>query len=147
MKIIKEFKEFAAQGNMLDMAVGVIIGAAFGKIIASLVSDIITPILSLFTGGIDFTNLFYNLSSTPVESLAKAQEAGIPVVAYGMFIQNVIDFIIQAFAIFMVIRTIMSFKKKKAEEPAKPARLCPYCKSEIADEATRCPHCTSELQN
>lgn len=145
MKIIKEFKEFAAQGNMLDMAVGVIIGAAFGKIITSLVNDIITPILSLFTGGIDFTQLFCNLSSTPVESVAKAQEAGIPVVAYGMFIQNIVDFLIQAFAIFMVIRAIMSFKKKKAEEPAKPVRVCPYCKSEIADEATRCPHCTSEL--
>ena len=142
----KDFKEFAVQGNMLDMAVGIIIGGAFGKIISSLVSDIIAPILGKLMGGLDFSQAFYNLSDTPVESLAKAQEMGLAVIAYGAFIQNIIDFLIQAFAIFVVLRVMMKFKKK--EEPAieKPARLCPFCKSEIADDATRCPHCTSELK-
>ena len=144
-QFFKDFKEFALQGNVLNLAIGVVIGGAFGKIVSSFVNDIITPLLGLVTGGVNFSSLFYNLSSTPVESLAKAQEAGIPVLAYGMFIQNVIDFLISAFAIFIVLRAMMRFKKKEEETPAKPARLCPYCKSEVADEATRCPHCTSEL--
>ncbi|MDO4952638.1 MAG: large conductance mechanosensitive channel protein MscL [Synergistaceae bacterium] len=144
-QFFKDFREFALQGNALNLAIGVVIGGAFGKIVSSFVSDIITPLLGLVTGGVDFSGLFYNLSSTPVENLAKAQESGIPVLAYGMFIQNVIDFLITAFAIFIALRSMMRFKKKEEEAPAKPARLCPYCKSEIADDATRCPHCTSEL--
>ena len=144
-QFFKDFKEFALQGNVLNLAIGVVIGGAFGKIVSSFVNDIITPLLGLVTGGVNFSSLFYNLSSTPVGSLAKAQEAGIPVLAYGMFIQNVIDFLISAFAIFIVLRAMMRFKKKEEETPAKPVRLCPYCKSEIADDATRCPHCTSEL--
>lgn len=144
-QFFKDFKEFALQGNVLNLAIGVVIGGAFGKIVSSFVNDIITPLLGLVTDGVNFSSLFYNLSSTPVESLAKAQEAGVPVLAYGMFIQNVIDFLISAFAIFIVLRAMMRFKKKEEEAPAKTARLCPYCKSEIADDATRCPHCTSEL--
>jgi len=139
----KDFKEFAVRGNMLDMAVGIIIGASFGRIITSFVEDVISPLLGLLTGGIDFTALFFNLSATPVESVAKAKEVGIPVLAYGNFMQSILDFVIQAFAIFVVLRLIMNFRKKQA--PAKPARVCPYCKMEIADDATRCPHCTSEL--
>ena len=95
-QFFKDFKEFALQGNVLNLAIGVVIGGAFGKIVSSFVNDIITPLLGLVTGGVNFSSLFYNLSSTPVESLAKAQEAGIPVLAYGMFIQNVIDFLISA---------------------------------------------------
>lgn len=143
MSVIKDFKEFTMRGNVLDMAVGVIIGAAFGKIAASLVSDIIMPPLGMVLGEVDFSNLFINLSSTPVKTLAEAQAAGLPVVSYGVFIDNVISFIIQAFAIFMVIRFVSRFKQQ-TPAPA-PKRKCPYCCSEIDDAATRCPHCTSQL--
>ncbi len=118
-QFFKDFKEFALQGNVLNLAIGVVIGGAFGKIVSSFVNDIITPLLGLVTGGVNFSSLFYNLSSTPVESLAKAQEAGIPVLAYGMFIQNVIDFLITAFAIFIVLRSMMRFKKKEEEDRKK----------------------------
>jgi len=141
-QFLKDFREFAVKGNVLDMAIGVIVGAAFGKIITSFVEDIISPLLGLLTGGIDFASLFLNLSSTKVGSVAKAKELGLPVLAYGNFMQSVLNFVIQAFALYIVLRLIMSFRKKEA--PA-PARVCPYCKMEIADDATRCPHCTSEL--
>ena len=120
MGLIKEFKEFAMKGNVMDMAVGVIIGGAFGKIVTSLVSDVIMPIVSLATGGIDFTNLFVNLSDdVKYKTLAEAQEAGASVFAYGIFIQNIIDFIIIAFCIFLMIKAMNKLKKK--EEPAPEA--------------------------
>ena len=120
MGFIKEFKEFAMKGNVMDMAVGVIIGGAFGKIVTSLVNDVIMPVVSLATGGIDFTNLFVNLSDdVKYKTLAEAQEAGASVFAYGAFIQNIIDFIIIAFCIFMMIKAMNKMKKK--EEPAPEA--------------------------
>lgn len=141
-QFLKDFKEFAVKGNVLDMAIGVIVGAAFGKIITSFVEDIISPLIGLLTGGIDFASLFLNLSSTKVESVAKAKELGLPVLAYGNFMQSILNFVIQAFALYIVLRVIMRFRSNEA--PA-PARVCPYCKMEVADDATRCPHCTSEL--
>jgi large conductance mechanosensitive channel len=118
--MLKEFKEFALRGNVVDMAVGIIIGAAFGKIVSSLVADVIMPPIGLLLGGVDFSDLFFQLSGEPVASIAQAQEAGIPVVAYGLFINTVIDFVIIAFAIFIVIKQINRFTKKKEEEPKAP---------------------------
>jgi len=142
-QFLKDFKDFAMKGKVLDLAVGVIVGAAFGKIITSLVEDVISPVLGVITGGIDFRSLFWNLSSTKVESVAKAKELGLPVIAYGDFIQSILDFVMQAFVLFVILRIIMSFRRE--ETPETPARVCPYCKMEIAEDATRCPHCTSEL--
>ena len=121
MGFIKEFKEFAVKGNVMDMAVGVIIGGAFGKIVTSLVEDIIMPLVSVATGGMDFTNLFIHLGDGTAKTLAAAKEAGEAVFAYGAFIQNVLDFIIIALCIFFMIKGINKLKKKKEEEPAAPA--------------------------
>ena len=124
MGFVKEFKEFAMKGNVMDMAVGVIIGGAFGKIVSSLVNDVLMPVISLATGGIDFTNLFVNLSDdNKYATLAAAQEAGASVFAYGQFIQNVIDFLIIAFCIFLMLKGINKLNKKKEEapEPEAPA--------------------------
>jgi large conductance mechanosensitive channel len=124
MGFIKEFKEFAMKGNVMDMAVGVIIGGAFGKIVTSLVNDVLMPVISMCTGGIDFTNLFVNLSDdTKYATLAAAQEAGASVFAYGSFIQNIIDFIIIAFCIFLMIKGMnkLNRKKEEPEQPAEPA--------------------------
>jgi large conductance mechanosensitive channel len=122
MGFIKEFKEFAMKGNVMDMAVGVIIGGAFGKIVTSLVNDVLMPIISTATGGIDFTNLFVNLSDdAKYATLAAAQEAGASVFAYGQFIQNIIDFIIIAFCIFLMIKGMNKLKKEKPAEPEAPA--------------------------
>ena len=143
---IKEFKDFAVRGNVMDMAVGVIIGAAFGKIVTSLVNDVIMPPIGLLAGGIDFSNLFVNLSGTPAATLAEAKAANLPVIAYGSFINTVINFLIQAWAIFLVVKFANKLRQP-APEPPKPApRLCPYCFAEINEKATRCPHCTSELK-
>ena len=119
MGFIKEFKEFAMKGNVMDMAVGVIIGGAFGKIVTSLVNDVLMPVISLATGGIDFTNLFINLGEGSYSTLAQAQEAGASVFAYGSFIQNVVDFLIVAFCIFLMLKGINKLNRKK-EEPAAP---------------------------
>ena len=143
--MIDEFKKFIMRGNVLDMAVGIIIGAAFGKIVTSFVNDVLMPPLGLILGQVDFSNLFINLSSTKVETYAEAKAAGLPIIAYGSFLNSVVDFLIVAFAIFMLIKQVNRLIPKKEEEPEKPKRHCPYCKSEIDDEATRCPHCTSEL--
>ena len=122
MGFIKEFKEFAVKGNVMDMAVGVIIGGAFGKIVTSLVGDLLMPVISLATGGLDFTNMFVNLTDdTKYATLAAAQEAGASVFAYGQFIQNIIDFLIVAFCIFMMIKAMNKLNKKKEEGPAAPA--------------------------
>ena len=140
--MIEEFKKFIMRGNVLDMAVGIIIGAAFGKIVTSFVNDILMPPIGLLLGRVDFSNLFLNLSSTPAATLAEARDAGLPVIASGSFLNAVVDFLIVAFAIFLLIKQVNRLMPKKE---AKAARLCPYCRQEIADDATRCPHCTSEL--
>jgi len=142
--MLKEFKEFAMRGNVVDMAVGIIIGAAFGKIITSLVNDIIMPPIGLLLGGVDFSNLYLNLSGGSYASLAEAKAAGAATINYGAFLNTVIDFIIVAFAIFLVVRAINRMKRQPA--PAEPTtKECPFCLSEIPVKATRCPFCTSEL--
>lgn len=118
--MLKEFKEFALKGNVVDMAVGIVIGAAFGKIVSSFVADVLMPPLGLLLGGVDFKQLYYNLSNIPYESLAAAQEAGAPTINYGIFIATVLDFIIIAFSIFMVVKGMNRLKRKKAEAPAAP---------------------------
>ena len=142
--MIEEFKKFIMRGNVLDMAIGIIIGAAFGKIVTSFVNDILMPPLGLILGKVDFSNLFINLSSTPAATVAEAKAAGLPIIAYGSFLNSVVDFLIVAFAIFMLIRQVNKLMPKKEEEAPAP-HLCPYCKTEIPEDATRCPHCTSEL--
>ncbi|WP_330391835.1 large conductance mechanosensitive channel protein MscL [Butyrivibrio proteoclasticus] len=143
-----EFREFIMRGNVMDMAVGVIIGGAFQKIITSLVDDIIMPVISLLTGGIDFNNMFVSLDGTSYATLEAAKEAGAATLNYGTFITVVINFLLMAFVIFLLVKFMnaVSNKIKKEEEEAAPAtKICPRCKSEINIEATRCPHCTSEL--
>lgn len=119
--MFKEFKEFAIKGNVVDLAVGIIIGAAFGKIVSSVVNDMIMPVVGLALGGIDFANFFIQLSGDEVSTLAAAKEAGVPVVAYGQFMNIVIEFVIVAFAVFLLVKAINSAKKKEEEKPAEPA--------------------------
>jgi large conductance mechanosensitive channel len=143
----KEFKEFAMRGNVLDLAIGIIIGAAFGKIITSLVNDIIMPPIGLILGRVDFSNLFINLSGQSFASLAEAKAAGAPTINYGMFLNTVIDFVIVAFAIFLLVRFINRLSRQPEATPAAPTtRECPFCVSMIPLRATRCPQCTSTLQ-
>ncbi len=150
--IIGEFKEFIMRGNVMDMAVGVIIGAAFQSIINSLVEDIIMPVVTLLTGGIDFTNWFISLDGTHYATLAEAQDAGAATLNYGVFITVVIQFLIMAVVIFALVKGmnyLSDLGKKGQEEPTPVAttKICPYCKSEIDINATRCPNCTSELED
>jgi large conductance mechanosensitive channel len=145
--MLKEFKEFAMRGNVVDMAVGIIIGAAFGKIVSSLVNDIIMPPIGVILGGVDFSGIFINLSGGDYGSLAAAKDAGAATINVGVFINTVLDFVIVAFAIFMVIRAMNTLKRKEQEAPA-PApttKDCPHCLSSIPIKATRCAHCTSEV--
>ena len=145
--MIDEFKEFIMRGNVLDLAVGVIIGAAFQKIISSMVNDIIMPIISLCTGGIDFTNWFLALDGKSYDTLSQAQAAGSPTLNYGTFLTEVINFLIMAFVIFMMVKIMNSLSHKMKKETKaneqEATKQCPYCKSPIAMDATRCPHCTS----
>lgn len=148
-KFLNEFKTFIMRGNVMDMAVGVIIGGAFQKIITSLVNDVIMPIITLFTGGIDFTNWFISLDGNKYATLADAEAAGAALVKYGSFITEVLTFLIMAFVIFTMVKTmnkLATIHKKEEEAPAAPTtKKCPHCCSEITIEATRCPHCTSQL--
>ena len=149
-KFLNEFKKFAIQGNMLDMAVGMIIGAAFKDIVNSVVNDLIMPVVGLFTGRIDFSNMFIALDGNKYATLAAAQEAAAPTLNYGLFITQVINFVILAFVIFMMVKWVnkirTSVEPKKEEAPAAPTeKTCPFCQSTISIKATRCPHCTSEL--
>ena len=148
--LIAEFKEFIAKGDAMSLAIGVIIGGAFQAIVGSLVNDIIMPVISLITGGIDFSNLFISLNGEKYESLAAAQEAGAAVLAYGNLITAIINFLLIALVIFLIVKAINGAKdkvsKKPEEEPAPEPRKCPFCKSEVADDATRCPHCTSMIE-
>ena len=146
--MLKEFKEFAMRGNVLDMAIGIIIGAAFGKIITSLVSDVIMPPIGLLLGKLDFSNLYINLSGQPYASLVAAKAAGASTINYGLFINTVIDFIIVAFVIFLLIRQVNKLKRQPEVAVAVPTtKECPYCLSAIPVKAVRCPHCTSELKS
>lgn len=140
----KEFKEFAMRGNVIDLAVGVVIGGAFGKIISSFVADVIMPLIGLLLGKISFENLFVSLSGEKFASLAAAQEAGAPTLNYGLFISAIVDFLIVALVIFLVIKGINKLQKPEPV-PAPTTKKCPYCFTEIALEATRCPNCTSQL--
>ena len=142
----KEFKEFIMRGNVMDMAVGVIVGGAFSTIVSSLVDDIIMPVISLITGKIDFTNLFFALDGGDYKTLAAAKEAGASVVAYGSFIQNVIQFLIIALVLFLVIKGINKLHKP-APAAAPVTKICPFCKSEIKIDATKCAFCGSDLKD
>lgn len=145
--MVKEFQKFILRGNVLDLAVGVIIGAAFGKIVTSLVNDILMPPIGLLLGGVDFSNLFISLGGEHYASLADAQAAGAATINYGMFINTLIDFLIIGLVIFLLVRSVN--RLQEADKPAEPAapktRDCPFCKTEIAVEAVRCPACTSQL--
>ncbi|HEY3917436.1 MAG TPA: large-conductance mechanosensitive channel protein MscL [Stellaceae bacterium] len=141
----KEFRDFAMRGNVIDLAIGIIIGAAFGKIVTSLVNDILMPPLGVVLGKVDFSNLFIDLSGKHYASLADAKTAGAATVNYGVFINNILDFLIVAFAVFLLVRQVNRFLPKPAEPPPAEAKDCPYCRSSIPLAATRCPHCTSQL--
>jgi large conductance mechanosensitive channel len=139
----EDFKAFVQRGNVLDMAVGIIIGAAFGTVVKSLVDDIIMPPIGLLLGGVDFANLFITLGSGEYESLAAAQEAGAATINYGLFINNLITFLIVAFAVFLLVRGFQRLRAEKEEAPAEPTtKACPECLSEIPIEAHRCAYCT-----
>ncbi len=144
-KIFQEFKTFVMRGNVIDMAVGVVVGGAFSNIVNSLVNDVVMPVVSLVTGKINFADMMIALDGGKYASLAAAQEAGAPVIAYGNFIQIVVQFLLTAFVLFMVIKGINKLHKP-APEPAPTTKICPFCKSEIHIEAVKCPHCASELQ-
>ncbi|VFB16819.1 Large-conductance mechanosensitive channel [Urinicoccus massiliensis] len=147
-KTLQEFKDFIAQGNVIDMAIGVIIGGAFGKIVASLVDDVIMPLVGLIIGGIDFSSLYIALDGKSYPNIAAAKEAT-AVLAYGSFIQNIVNFLIIAFVIFITLKKILAapklFKKEEVAEPT--TKTCPYCLSEVPLKASRCPHCTSQLKD
>ena len=149
--MLKEFKEFAMRGNVVDMAVGIIIGAAFGTIVKSLVADVIMPPIGLALGNVDFANLFAVLkqgaAAGPYESLAAAQEAGAVTVNYGVFINTIISFVIIAFCVFLMIRSINKMKREAEAPPAEPTtKECPHCFTTIPIKALRCPNCTTELK-
>ena len=149
--MFKEFKEFAMRGNVLDMAVGIIIGAAFGTIVKSMVDDVIMPPVGLLLGNVDFANLFLVLKEgatpAPYASVAAAQEAGAVTINYGLFFNNIINFLIVAFAVVLLVRSVNQMKRKEpVPAPAPAEKTCPQCAMTIPIKATRCPHCTSELR-
>ncbi|MBC8465064.1 MAG: large conductance mechanosensitive channel protein MscL [Parcubacteria group bacterium] len=144
--MITEFKEFAVKGNAIDMAVGIVIGSAFGTIVNSLVNDIIMPPIGLLLGGVDFTNLFVNLSGEKYATLTLAQEAGVATINYGLFVNALISFLIIAWALFMIVKMMNKLKKEEPMAEETPTtKECPFCKSSIHIEATRCSACTAEL--
>lgn len=148
--MLEEFKKFAMRGNVVDMAVGIIIGGAFGTIVKSLVADVIMPPIGLLLGGVDFTDFFVTLkegaTAGPYATLVAAQEAGAVTISYGVFFNSVISFLIVAFAVFLLIRSINKMQAEEEEEAEEPTEKdCPYCLTSIAIKATRCPNCTSEL--
>ncbi len=144
-KFMAEFKKFALKGNMIDLAVGVIIGGAFNGLVTSLVNDIIMPVLSLFTGKMDFENWFVALDGETYATIEAAKEAGAATLNYGNFISGIINFIIMAFVVFMLVKAINKLKKDEPA-PAPTTKKCPFCKTDIPLEATKCPHCTSALE-
>jgi large conductance mechanosensitive channel len=142
----KEFKEFAMKGNVIDLAVGVIIGGAFGKIVTSLVSDIIMPVFGLLIGKKDFSNLFITLGEGSFETIADAKAANVATLNYGMFLNNIVDFLIIAFSIFIVIKQLNRFAKKKQTPETVTTKQCQFCFSKIHIDASRCPSCTSVIE-
>lgn len=142
--MLKEFKSFALKGNMIDMAVGIIIGGAFNGIVNSLVNDVIMPVLSIFTGKIDFSNLFIALDGNKYETLQAAKDAGVATLNYGAFISGVLNFLIMAFVVFLIVRWINRLRRP-AQVSAPTTKKCPYCYSDVHINATKCPHCTSDL--
>jgi large conductance mechanosensitive channel len=142
--MIKEFKEFVVKGNVLDMAVGIIIGASFGKVVTSFVNDVMMPPIGLLLGKVDFSNLFINMSGKSFESLADAKKAGAATLNYGLFLNTTIDFLIVGFAIFILVRQVNRLKRQ-APAAAPVTRECPFCFTDIPVKAARCPHCTSTL--
>lgn len=149
-KFFEEFKKFAMRGNVVDMAVGVVVGGAFSKIVTSLVNDVFMPVIGLLTGGTNVSGMFALLGDAPegvvIETVDQAKELGIATLNYGTFIQTIIDFILVAFCIFLVVKFINKMKKPApAPAPAPAPRKCPFCQSVIDEKATRCPHCTSQL--
>jgi large conductance mechanosensitive channel len=145
--MLKEFKEFAMRGNVLDMAIGIVIGAAFGKIVTSFVNDILMPPLGLLLGKTDFSSLFVNLSGRSFATLAEAKAAGAATINYGIFLNTIIDFLIVAFAIFLLVRQVNRLQRKPAPVPVTPTtKECPQCLSVIPLRAVRCAYCTSELR-
>jgi large conductance mechanosensitive channel len=144
--MIKEFKEFAMRGNVLDMGVGVILGVAFGQIVTSFVQDILMPPIGRLLGHVDFSNFFISLSGTHYDTLAAAQAAGAPTLNYGVFANTIINFLIIAFAVFLLVRQVNRLVAKSVPAPAPASRDCPYCLSAVPMKATKCAHCTSELR-
>ena len=142
--MLKEFKNFAMRGNVLDMAIGIIIGGAFGKIVSSFVNDVLMPPIGLLLGGVDFSNLFVNLGGGDFATLAAAEEAGAPLIKYGTFLNTTIDFVIVAFAVFLLVRTVNRLQTP-APAAAPSTKDCPHCASPIPIKASRCPLCTSQL--
>lgn len=143
--MLKDFKDFAMKGNIVDMAIGVIIGGAFGKIVSSLVNDIVMPIFGIILGKVDFSNLFIALDGGSYKTLAEATNAGAATLNYGIFINAIIEFLIISFSIFLVIKKLGELNKKEEIIEEATSKKCPYCFSEVNISATRCPHCTSEL--
>lgn len=146
---LNEFKDFIARGNVMDMAVGVIVGGAFGKIVTSLVNDMLMPLIGLLIGGVDLTKLYVALDGKTYANPVEAAESGAPILAYGNFLQNIIDFLIIAFVIFMVIKQIGKMKARfiHTEEEVATTKICPFCKEAVHIKATRCPHCTAVLED
>jgi large conductance mechanosensitive channel len=143
--MFKEFKEFALRGNVIDLAVGVIIGVAFGKIVASLVADVIMPPIGLALGGVDFRELFIALNGQSYASLADAQKAAAPTINYGIFLNTVFEFLIIAFVVFLIVKQMNRMMPPPVTAPADPPKTCPFCASQIPLAARKCPHCTSQL--
>ncbi|WP_246938641.1 large conductance mechanosensitive channel protein MscL [Bacillus pinisoli] len=146
MGFVKEFKDFAVKGNVIDLAVGVIIGGAFNKITSSLVNDVVMPPIGMLLGKVDFTNLFITLGSEEYNTLAEAKDAGAATINYGVFINNIIQFLITALVIFIVIRQINRMKRKEEQASTQPTnKECPYCITTIPLKATKCPNCTADI--
>lgn len=145
--MFKEFKEFAIKGNVMDMAVGIIIGAAFGKIVTSFVNDVLMPPIGLLMGRIDFSNLYINLSGKNYESLDAARKAGAATINYGIFINHVIDFLIVAFVVFLLVKQVNKLRREPVATPDPATKECPYCLATIPLQAVKCSHCTSSLQS
>lgn len=143
--MLKEFKEFAMRGNVMDMAIGIVLGGAFGKIVSSFVNDVLMPVIGKLLGGVDFTSLFLNLTGTEYDTIQAAEEANAAIMKYGNFFQTVVDFVIIAFAIFMVVKAMNRLQTKEEVEEAPTTKKCPRCVSAIPIDATRCPNCTSDV--
>jgi large conductance mechanosensitive channel len=143
--MFKEFKEFALKGNVIDLAVGIIIGAAFGKVVQSLVTDIIMPPIGKIVGNVDFASLFINLSGTSYPTLAEAKKAGAATLNYGLFLNSIVDFTLMAFVVFLMVKQINRLKRTEAAAPSPETKECPFCLSTVALQASRCPQCTSTL--